>query len=54
MLAEYQRRVVAKPATPGSGINLGPGSDINAMLKAMTAIGSLQPPDSPKSKKPRK
>ena len=54
MLAEYQRRVVAKPAAPGPGINLGSGFDINAMLKAMTATSNLQPPNPPKPKKPKK
>ena len=54
MLAVYQRRVMANPPAPGPGINPGPGFDINAILKAMTAVNNLQPPDSPKPKKPRK
>lgn len=54
MLAEYQRQVANQPARPGSGINLGPTFDINAILEAMTAISNLEPPSAPKPKKPKK
>ena len=53
LLAEYQRQVAANPPAPGSGINLGPSFDINAILEAMTAMSNLQPPAAPKPKKPK-
>lgn len=49
-LADYLRKVGASPSA-FSGINLGPGSDINAILKAITAS---YPPAPPKPKKPKK
>ena len=54
MLGEYQRQVAANPPVPGSGINLGPGFDINAILEAMTAISALELPALPKPRKPKK
>ena len=52
MLAVYQRQVAALPPAPR--INLSAGFDISAVLKAMTAVSNLQPPNSPKPKKPKK
>ena len=52
VLAVYQRQVAALPPTPR--INLSAGFDISAVLKAMTAVSNLQPPNSPKPKKPKK